>query len=350
MSETNTIDRWTKSALFLTLILLLFYFGGHILFPVLFAGFIALALSGIARRMDNWGINRFLSAFLLTLILSVIFMGIIAFLSLEGVRVADEIRAMSGSKTIDTVVSIFEMAKDKLELSSSVEDPISNWTGSILSSSGEVISAVIGGLQSTVIFFSLVPIYIFFMLAYRKVFARFLEAATVNKTEDTGKKIMEEITDMLRKYVNGLFIVILIVAALNTIGLWIIGVDHPLFFGTATALLMIIPYIGVFIGSIVPAAIALITLDSIWYPIAVISMYAFIQFIEGNYITPTIVGSSVNLNPLAIIIGMVVLGTVGGIVALIIAVPLIATAKILLHHSSYRSFAILFENEPDNKH
>jgi predicted PurR-regulated permease PerM len=57
----------------------------------------------------------------------------------------------------------------------------------------------------------------------------------------------------------------------------------------------------------------------------------------------------VNLNPLAIIIGMVVLGTVGGIVALIIAVPLIATAKILLHHSSYHSFAILFENEPEKK-
>ena len=153
---------------------------------------------------------------------------------------------------------------------------------------------------------------------------------------------------MLRKYVNGLFIVIVIVAVLNTIGLLLIGVDHPVFFGTATALLMVIPYIGVFIGSIVPAAIALITMDSIWYPVAVIGMYAFVQFLEGNYITPTIVGSSVNLNPLAIIIGMVVLGTVGGIIALIIAVPLIATAKILLHHSSYSSFAILFENEPDN--
>ncbi len=347
MSELKTIDRWTKSTIFLTLILLLFYFGGNILFPVLFSAFIVLALSRIAKRMDNWGINRFLSAFLITFVLSAIFLGVIAYLSLEGVRVADEIRAMSGTKTIDAVVSIFELAKEKLKLTSSVEDPISSWTGSILSSSGEVISAVIGALQSTVVFFSLVPIYIFFMLAYRNVFVRFLEETTVSKTKSTGKNIIEEIVDMLQKYVGGLFIVILIVAVLNTVGLWIIGIDHPLFFGTTTALLMIIPYIGVFIGSIVPAAIALITLDSIWYPVAVILLYTFIQFIEANYITPTIVGSSVNLNPLAIIIGMVVLGTVGGIVALIIAVPLIATTKILLHHSSYSSFAILFENEPD---
>jgi predicted PurR-regulated permease PerM len=260
MSKTNTIDRWTKSALFVALILLLFYFGGNILFPILFAGFIALALSGFARKMDKWGVNRFISAFLLTVLLSSVFIGIIAFLSMEGVHVADEIKAMSGSKTLDTAVSIFEMAKEKLELSSSAEDPISSWTGSLISSSGEVISTLIGGLQSTVVFFSLVPIYIFFILAYRKVFTRFLEASSVNKTEETGKKIVEEISDMLRKYVNGLFIVILIVAVLNTVGLWIIGVDHPLFFGTATALLMIIPYIGVFIGSVVPAAIALITL------------------------------------------------------------------------------------------
>lgn len=121
-----------------------------------------------------------------------------------------------------------------------------------------------------------------------------------------------------------------------------------IYFGTATALLMVIPYIGVLIGSIVPAAIAFITMDSIWYPVAILGMYVVIQFVEGNYITPAIIGTSVNLNPLAIIIGMVVLGAVGGIVALVIAVPVIATVKILLKHSKeFKSFAILFEQTPE---
>lgn len=343
--RNNTIDHWSKVALLLALILLLFYFGSHILFPILFSAFIALALSGMAGKMDKWGVNRFISAFLLTMMLSVVFIGIVMYLSFEGVRITDEISKLSGKKTLDAMVSLFEMVGHKMELSGTgIDDPISSFTGTVLSSSGKILSTLIKGLQSTVVFFSLVPIYIFFMLAYRSVFVKFLESYLGASKEQEGKNVVGDIITMLKKYVSGLGIVILIVAVLNSIGLLIIGLDHAVFFGTATALLMVIPYIGVLIGSIVPAAIAFITMDSIWYPVAILGMYVVIQFVEGNYITPAVVGTSVNLNPLAIIIGMVVLGAVGGIVALVIAVPVIATVKILLKHSKeFSSFAILFE-------
>lgn len=345
MRNTNTIDHWSKVAILLTLILVLFYFGSHILFPILFAAFIALALSGLAGRMDKWGINRFISAFLLTAMISAVFVAIVIYLSYEGVRITDEIGSLSGRKTMDVMVSLFDMVSRKLELTGTgMEDPISSFTGTVLSSSGKILSTLVKGVQSTVVFFSLVPIYIFFLLAYRNVFVRFLEAYLGASKEQAGKNVVSEIMTMLKKYVGGLGIVILIVAVLNSVGLYIIGLEHAVFFGTATALLMVIPYIGSIIGSVVPAAIAFITMDSFWYPVAILGMYVIVQFVEGNYITPAIVGTSLNLNPLAIIIGMVILGAVGGIVALVIAVPVIATIKILLKHSKeFSSFAILFE-------
>lgn len=349
MRNTNTVDHWSKVGIILALILLLFYFGGNILFPILFAAFISLALSSFASRMDGWGINRFISAFLLTGFISAVFVGVVIYLSYEGVRITDEISKLSGKKTLDTMVSLFEMVNRKLNVSATgMDDPISSFTGTVLSSSGKILSTLMKGFQSTVVFFSLVPIYIFFMLAYRPVFVRFLEEALGASKEQEGKDVVSQIIHMLKKYVGGLGIVILIVAVLNSIGLYVIGLDHAVFFGTSTALLMVIPYIGVIIGSIVPAAIAFITMDSYWYPVAILGMYVVVQFVEGNYITPAIVGTSLNLNPLAIIIGMVILGAVGGIVALIIAVPLIATIKIFLKHSKeFHSVAILFEQVPE---
>ncbi len=345
--HTNKFDRNFKAIILLSLLVVLLYFAGHIFFPIFFAAFVALGLSSIANRLDKFGLNRFVSAFLITLFLSLIFVAVILFLTIEGYQITSELNSMSGSKTMDMMGSLIENLRYKLGLSGpAMQEPINSISESILSSSGKIIRSLFSGVQSTVVFFSLVPIYIFFMLSYRTVFSKFLNRALKADNLADGQKVVEELIEMLRRYVNGLFIVIVIVAILNSVGLYFIGIGHPIFFGTATAILMVIPYIGVLIGSIVPAAIAFITLGSIWYPVAVLSLYTFVQFLEANYITPAIVGTSINLNPLAIIIGMVILGALGGVLAMIIAVPIIATIRILLNHSSdFSAFAILFEQE-----
>jgi predicted PurR-regulated permease PerM len=87
-------------------------------------------------------------------------------------------------------------------------------------------------------------------------------------------------------------------------------------------------------------------MDSPWYALIILAMYGLIQVVEGNYITPAIIGGSLNLNPLVIIIGLILLGLIGGTFGLVLAVPIIATIKIALRHSKrYRHIALLFENE-----
>ena len=201
-------------------------------------------------------------------------------------------------------------------------------------------------LQSTFIFLLLVPIYAVLLLTYRGRIRTFLDSTFEKENSEKGRVIIEEIAGMIQSYLTGLLIVIVIVGTLYAIGLTILGVKFALLLSLVTAILIIIPYIGAILGAVLPASVALLTMDEWWYSLVVIAMYIVIQLLEGYVLTPMIVGKNVDLNPLVIILGMVVLGAIGGMLALIIAVPLIASLKIALSHmGSLRSFAGLMDQE-----
>ena len=141
--------------------------------------------------------------------------------------------------------------------------------------------------------------------------------------------IMIEIQKMLRQYLNGLFTVMIILAVLNSLGLWIIGVEYPVLWASLAAFLTIIPYIGTTLGGGLPFFYALATAESWHQPAAVIAMYATVQQIEGNLITPYVVGSKVRINPLVAIIGILLMNELWGVSGIILAIPIAAGIKIM---------------------
>ena len=124
-------------------------------------------------------------------------------------------------------------------------------------------------------------------------------------------------------------ILILIIGTLDTIGLLILGIDYAFFFGFFAAFLVLIPYIGISIGSLLPILMALITKDSGWYALGVAGLFGFVQFLEGNFITPYVVGSKVCINSMAAIIALILFGNLWGIAGLILAIPLTAILKVV---------------------
>ena len=142
----------------------------------------------------------------------------------------------------------------------------------------------------------------------------------------------------------------LIVAALNCIGLLVLGIDHAIFFGILSGVLTIIPYVGIIIGALFPILMALITKDSIWYSVGVVIVFFVVQFLEGNFITPRITGSKVSINALAAIVALVIGGKILGIAGMILAVPAIGVLKIVLSHSQrLKPFVILLEDANGKK-
>ena len=161
--------------------------------------------------------------------------------------------------------------------------------------------------------------------------------------------MLTKVYNIQRNYLLGLTKVIFIVGTLNTIGLLILGITNPIFFGFLAAILLLIPYIGILIGSLIPAVIALATKDSAWYAFGVIAIFGFIQFLEGNFITPKITGSKVSINAFIAILSFILFSMLWGVEGMIVALPITATIKIVFDNvPKYQAYGFLI-GEPVDK-
>jgi predicted PurR-regulated permease PerM len=203
---------------------------------------------------------------------------------------------------------------------------------------GSTISITTGAF--TVI--TLIPIYIFCMLYYRDHFRRFIFQCISRDKRDAFMTTMDNIQKVVESYISGLMIVIVIVAILNTIGLMIMGVPYAIFFGAFAAVLTIIPYIGILIGALLPAMYTLIQTGSLINALVVVGIFTFVQFLEGNFITPNITGSKVSINPFAAILALIIGGEVWGASGMILSIPVIAMLKVVFDaYEPLRPFGFL---------
>lgn len=175
----------------------------------------------------------------------------------------------------------------------------------------------------------LVLIYTFLILLYRNAIKKFILIQFGDPVKGDAAIILNKIKRIVQQYLYGVFLVIMILSVLNSIGLSLIGIQYAIFWGILAAFLAVIPYIGTIIGGLLPFIFALSTTDNYWQPLSVIGLFVVVQFIEGNLITPRVVGSSIKLNPLASIIGLLVGGTIWGISGLVLALPLLAIIRLI---------------------
>lgn len=242
-------------------------------------------------------------------------------------------------KFLDLITQISDSLNSKFKVSTTEQvqylkdglKNLSSYLGSILLSTSYLAY-----------FFVQVPIYIFLFLLYRNRFKEFLLAIKPG----SDLKWKDEIQSIVRAYISGLTLVVLIAGVLNSIGLLVLGIDHAIFFGFLSGALTMIPYVGITLGAALPTLVALITKDNIWYAVGVVAVHGVVQFLEGNFITPKITGSKISINALAAIVALLVGGKIWGIAGMILAVPAVGVLKILVSHSNnLKPFSILLGDE-----
>ncbi len=346
-SGKNSFERFYKRSILAALLVLVLYFGGDIIFPILFGVFFSFALLGPSRWLEKHGFPRFLSAFLLVCVSALALGSLLSYISFEGYYLVQTLEEVSLSKRLDFIESIGEWWSQR----SGGDLPNKNEaynavTKKVINTSGAFLESGFAMLQSTFLFLSLVPIYAVLFLTYREKVRVFLNNVFEKKEVNQGREMIEGIATMIQSYLTGLAIVVIVVGVLYAIGLSLLGLDFALLLALVTAVLIIVPYIGAILGAILPAAVALLTMDSWWYSVIVLAIYVFIQILEGYVLTPFIIGKNVNLNPLVIIIGMIVLGAVGGLLAIVLAIPIIASIKIIFSHiDGMKPYAFLMEQD-----
>src|SRR5436189_4895423 len=99
--------------------------------------------------------------------------------------------------------------------------------------------------------------------------------------------------------------VYIIVGILNSIGLFVLGVDHALLFGMLCAIMTIFPYVGSFVSALLPISVVWLETGNIWYPLGVIAVFGFVQYLRANVIFPKVVGTQLHVSTLAMTVAIV---------------------------------------------
>ncbi len=336
MNRFKQLPKQTNLASALVSIVIIVYMAyllQGVIVPFIIAGLLSFLLYPLCQFLENIRIPRILAIVLCIVVMAAVVAGFLyvsytQIVKLESLFPQIETKVLlwldQGAAFLDK-----QFALDQFQLAQEAQKHVSE----VVKSGSKFIGLTIGSMSNFLMSIGLMPLYIFLMLMYRD----FLKTFLFKWLKDTSKhKIMgtvNKVQDVVQNYILGLLLVILIVGLLNSAALHFIGIEHAWFFGFFAAFLVILPYIGVAIGSALPIIVALITKDSYLAAVAVAGAFAVIQFLEGNFITPYVVGNQVSINSLVAITALLLFGQLWGIGGMILALPVTAIVKVIFDSS-----------------
>ncbi|MFC0473610.1 AI-2E family transporter [Halalkalibacter kiskunsagensis] len=192
------------------------------------------------------------------------------------------------------------------------------------------VEAVALFLIKSLFSFIVIPFLVFFLLKDHELIRKLSWYLTPRRWRDPLKRYIKDVDHTFGSYIRGQLLVSLSVFIISTIGLWLLGVPYPILLGLFMGAMDLIPYFGPFIGAVPAVIIAF--LQSWQLGIATIILIFVIQQIEGNILSPVIVGKTLHLHPALIILALLVGVEVGGFIGMLIAVPVLAIGKVTLVH------------------
>ncbi|MEZ4808314.1 MAG: AI-2E family transporter [Flavobacteriales bacterium] len=327
MKPNDGLQRYVLVLLGIVLTVVVLYFGRSLILLCIFAALMAFLVLPLARQVERIG-PRWLGALVATLTLVITIVGVFFLMGWQLTRFADDVPALKEA--------LSEKGKE-LQLWISERTHISTreqvkWfnerTRDLASSGGKVAVTLFSSTGAAVASIVPIPIFVFLLILLRDKFRIFFKQ--LGSTGDgVVLDIMVRISKLSQKYLKGVFTVILILGVLNSIGFLILGLKYSVLLGFAIGFLNVIPYVGVLLGSLFPVIIALITKDSALYAVGALGVCLITQFLENNFITPKIVGSSVSINPLASLAALIAAGLLWGVVGMVLAIPITGMIKIV---------------------
>jgi len=322
---------WFKGTMLLMGISILFIvliYGKFILMPLAFAAFFSMLLAPAVTWFEKLNIGRILSIVCTMLAVLILLAGVISLVSVQFVQFAEEV-PVATERLKNLLNQGIAFAEESLGISQEQQtDYLQQGLNNFIDQSGEYLTSLLNATTNAFTLATLIPIFMFFMLYYKEMYQTFLR-----KLFEQRNRAIDELTfrvqEVTQNYLIGMLTVIGFLAVLNTLGLVIIGLDHAIFFGVFAALIAIIPYIGTIIGGLLPTLYAFLFTDSLITPLLVVGVFAVTQFLEGNIITPRVVGSKVSINPFMALIALIIGGQIWGISGMILFVPFIGILKVI---------------------
>jgi predicted PurR-regulated permease PerM len=322
-------------------------FAKSILIPLAFALLISFMLCPLASKLESWGMNKILSAFLPMFTVILIIAGSIFLFSTQIIEISKELPHFLDKIILSFADLTFYINEnlnfipnlDKGQLFNQMKDWLNNSIGALVKLTFSSTATFLTGLLASIIF-------TFLILIYRKGLVKGLSMFAPKEKRERLVKMFKSVQEVGKKYLLGMLILVIVLGLANSIGLLVIGIDNPFLFGFLGAILAIIPYVGTILGAFIPVLYAFISYSSIWMPVEVAILFWVVQLVSDNFLNPKIVGATININALAAILSLIVGAVVWGIAGMILFLPFVAMLKIVCEeYEELKPVALLIGNK-----
>ncbi len=313
-------------------LLAILYIAKSIIIPLVFAIIIAIVLHPVVNFLVRIKINRVLAIVLTMLLTFLVIAAFGAVLFSQASRFGESWPILVEKFTSLLNQNIADAADYFNKDPQKIHDWITKTQGEIINVSTAAIGQTIVLLGNGLVILLLIPFYIFMILFYQPIILEFIRRLSGSNYQSHVKELVSQIKTVIQRYLVGLIIEAILMAAMNTAALLILGIEYAFILGILAALLNVIPYIGGIIAVAMPMMVALVTKPSPWYVFYVLAAYYIIQLIDNHYIVPYIVASKIKINALFSVIVVLAGNALWGIPGMFLSMPLLAIIKLICDH------------------
>jgi predicted PurR-regulated permease PerM len=203
-----------------------------------------------------------------------------------------------------------------------------NYLSKLSQNLGENIMTLFSLITSIATVLVVVPFLAFFFLKDDEKLRPYIMKHIPEEHEQEGNRILKDIDKTLFTYVTGQFIIALVDGTLMYIGYKIIGLEYALILAIFTMFLTVVPFLGPIIGVIPALFVALTSSPLMMFKVLIVLVV--VQQLEGNLVTPQVMGKKLNLHPITVILLLIAAGSLYGFIGILIAIPLYSVVKIII--------------------
>lgn len=310
------------------------WFLGNVLLPFVLGGAIAYCLDPVADRLERAGLSRNASVGVITvagvLIFVVLTLAIIPLL----IGQATALFETAPQLFRDLQAFLTEKFPNLMTEGGVVQQSLAS-LGETIKTKGAAVAetalASVGSLLNVLMLFLIVPVVAVYMLIDWDNMVAQIDALVPLDHRETVRELARSVDSVLAGFIRGMGSVMLILGTYYAVLLWAVGLQFGLVVGVVAGFLTFIPYVGAIVGGGLAIGLALFQFwGEWWWIVAVWAIFQSGQFIEGNIVTPRLVGSSVGLHPVWLLLALSVFGALFGFIGLLVAVPLAAAIGVIV--------------------
>ena len=319
-------------------LVLLLWFLGDVVLPFVLGAAVAYFLDPVADALERLGLGRTTATVLISLVaVSLFLLATLLLVPLLAQQTQSLIAALPRlTETLTTILT--ERFPSLVDADSTLRQSLRGLGEALQSRAGELANAVLGSALSVInlaMLVVVVPVVAFYMLLdWDHMIAR-IDAMLPREHAAGIRALARDIDRTVAAFVRGMDTVCLVMAVYYSGGLMLVGLQFGLVIGLIAGLITFIPYVGALMGGVLALGMGLVQFWGDWFSLAMVAaVFALGQFLEGNVMTPRLVGRSVGLHPVWLIFALSVFGALFGFVGMLVAVPVAAAIGVLARHAA----------------